>query len=189
MPFDKNNYCFVLFCFALQCDVHRRSIRFGEYNIETEEDCMPSRIPSGQILKCADPVVEVGVEKIIVHPDYNDKSRGKMHDIALIRLNTNVTYSKYIKPICLPVAGLSSGLITGNKLSVAGWGTTNGMHFSHTTYFSQCFAGVCVATNNKILHSSSFFVFNAVTAFISSRLNVEVANAALEANGQKINNK
>lgn len=93
---------------------------------------MPSRIPSGQILKCADPVVEVGVEKIIVHPDYNDKSRDKMHDIALLRLNTNVTYSKYIKPICLPVAGLSSGLITGNKLSVAGWGSTNGMHFSHT---------------------------------------------------------
>lgn len=99
---------------------------------------MPSRIPSGQILKCADPVVEVGVEKIIVHPDYNDKSRDKMHDIALLRLNTNVTYSKYIKPICLPMAGLSSGLITGHKLTVCGWGATNGMHFSHNIFFWHC---------------------------------------------------
>lgn len=89
---------------------------------------MPSRTPTGQILKCADPVVEVGVEKIIVHPEYNDKSRDKHHDIALLRLDTNITYSKYIKPICLPIAGLSSGLITGNKLTVAGWGSTNGMY-------------------------------------------------------------
>lgn len=101
---------------------------------------MPSRIPSGQILKCADPVVEVGVEKIIVHPDYNDKSRDKMHDIALLRLNTNVTYSKYIKPICLPREGLNSGLITGNKLTVAGWGSTNGMHFSQQHNFAIAIA-------------------------------------------------
>lgn len=87
---------------------------------------MPSKTTSGQILKCADPVVEVGVEKIIVHPQYNDKSRDKHHDIALIRLDTNVSYSKYIKPICLPIVGLNSGLITGNKLTVAGWGSTNG---------------------------------------------------------------
>lgn len=120
---------------------------------------MPSRIPSGQILKCADPVVEVGVEKIIVHPDYNDKSRDKMHDIALLRLNTNVTYSKYIKPICLPVAGLSSGLITGNKLSVAGWGSTNGMHFSHThqmyLYFLQWLAASARTTTPNNYHCLS----------------------------------
>lgn len=110
---------------------YRRGVRLGEYNIETEQDCMPSKTPTGQILKCADPVVEVGVEKVIVHPKYNDKSRDKHHDIALLRLITNVTYSKYIKPICLPIAELSSGLITGNKLTVAGWGSTNGT--AHTT--------------------------------------------------------
>lgn len=87
---------------------------------------MPSKTPTAQILKCADPIVEVGVEKIIVHPQYNDKSRDKQHDIALLRLDTNVKYSKYIRPICLPIAGFTSGLITGNKLTVAGWGSTNG---------------------------------------------------------------
>ncbi|XP_031631269.1 phenoloxidase-activating factor 1 isoform X2 [Contarinia nasturtii] len=102
-----------------------KGIRLGEYNIETEQDCMPSKTESGQILKCADPVVDVGVEKIIVHPQYNDASRDKHHDIALVRLNTNVSYSKYIKPICLPIVGLSSGLITGNKLTSSGWGSTN----------------------------------------------------------------
>lgn len=101
-------------------------MRLGEYNIETEQDCMPSRTATGLVLKCADPVVDAPVEKIIVHPQYNDTSRDKHHDIALIRLNTNVSYSKYIKPICLPIVGLSSGLITGNKLTVSGWGSTNG---------------------------------------------------------------
>ncbi|XP_055324479.1 CLIP domain-containing serine protease B8 isoform X2 [Sitodiplosis mosellana] len=102
-----------------------KGVRLGEYNIETEQDCMPSRTATGQVLKCADPVVEVGVEKIIVHPQYNDTSRDKHHDLALLRLDTNVSYSKYIKPICLPIVGLSSGLITGNKLTVSGWGSTN----------------------------------------------------------------
>lgn len=99
---------------------------------------MPSKTENGQILKCADPVVDVGVEKIIVHPQYNDASRDKHHDIALVRLNTNVSYSKYIKPICLPIVGLSSGLITGNKLTVSGWGSTNGtkiQSLSHAYHF------------------------------------------------------
>lgn len=155
MPFDRMYllfYCFVFVSISFRC---RRSVRLGEYNIETEEDCMPSRIPSGQILKCADPVVEMGVEKIIVHPDYNDKSRDKMHDIALLRLNTNVTYSKYIKPICLPVAGLNSGLITGNKLTVAGWGATNGMHFSQTTFNFALLSPRPCAITTKNSHSLS----------------------------------
>lgn len=88
---------------------------------------MPSRTETGHILKCADPVVDVGVEKIIVHPQYDDTSRDKHHDIAIVRLETNVSYSNYIKPICLPIVGFSSGLITGNKLTVAGWGSTNSM--------------------------------------------------------------
>lgn len=92
---------------------------------------------AGQILKCADPVVELGVERIIVHPLYNDASSSKYHDIALLRLSADVAYSKYIKPICLPVDGLSSGLIVGNKLTVSGWGRTNGtviyVTFTNTT--------------------------------------------------------
>lgn len=103
-------------------------MRLGEYNIETKQDCMPSKTATGLIQKCADPVVELGVEKIIIHPQYNDTLRDKHHDVALLRLNKIVSYSKYIKPICLPIVGLNSGLITGNKLTVSGWGSTNGMH-------------------------------------------------------------
>lgn len=128
-------YCsFFLFVSIFDCCIlyvhlckYRKSVRLGEYNIETEEDCMPSNTENGQILKCADQVVELGVEKIIVHQQYNDKSKNKHHDIALLRLNADVTYSKYIKPICLPVEDLNSGLIVGSKLTVSGWGRTNGI--------------------------------------------------------------
>lgn len=87
---------------------------------------MPSQTHNGQVLKCADPVIEMGVEKVIIHPEYNDESRDKQHDIALLRLDKNIRYSKYVKPICLPTIGLSSGLVAGNKLVVAGWGSTDG---------------------------------------------------------------
>lgn len=82
-------------------------------------------MPNGKKLICADPVVDMNVEKIIVHKNYSDLARNKQHDIALIRLAANVKESNYIKPICLPHKGFKSGLRAGNKLTVAGWGRTD----------------------------------------------------------------
>lgn len=119
----------------------RKHIRLGEYNTENNPDCIQTLVSSatghGQMLKnkCADPIMEVGVEKIIVHHLYNDNSKHKHHDIALLRLNADVKYSHYIKPICLPVDELKSGLIVGNKLTVSGWGRTNGINYLNKSIF------------------------------------------------------
>lgn len=104
----------------------------GEYNIETSPDCQFQQRNS--IKNCADPVVEVGVEKITVHRQYNDNSKHRHHDIALLRLNADVKYSQYIKPICLPVDELKTGLIVGSMLTVCGWGRTNGIKVHFTIY-------------------------------------------------------
>ncbi|XP_075141468.1 transmembrane protease serine 9-like [Leptodactylus fuscus] len=61
------------------------------------------------------------VSDIIVHPLYTSiESKG---DIALVKLSSPVTYTKYIMPICLPSASVT--LPCGMKCWVTGWGTIN----------------------------------------------------------------
>ncbi|XP_058790034.1 CLIP domain-containing serine protease HP8 [Phymastichus coffea] len=91
-------------------------IRLGEYNIETARDC----IPDGDTgMFCADPPVVVGIEQQIVHEDYNPHNGDQRYDIALLRLSRDVSFTSFIKPICLPrTSKLES------KFRVAGWGRT-----------------------------------------------------------------
>uniref|UniRef100_A0A671PJP1 Zgc:123295 n=1 Tax=Sinocyclocheilus anshuiensis TaxID=1608454 RepID=A0A671PJP1_9TELE len=57
--------------------------------------------------------------QIINHPDYDSLS--KDNDIALIELSSSVTFSDYIKPVCLAAAGSVFG--GGTESWVTGWGS------------------------------------------------------------------
>ncbi|XP_051994792.1 trypsin isoform X6 [Xyrauchen texanus] len=61
------------------------------------------------------------VSQIINHPNYNNPSND--NDIALVQLSSSVTFSDYIKPVCLAAAGSIFG--AGTASWVTGWGTLN----------------------------------------------------------------
>uniref|UniRef100_A0A1I8PC22 CLIP domain-containing serine protease n=1 Tax=Stomoxys calcitrans TaxID=35570 RepID=A0A1I8PC22_STOCA len=63
------------------------------------------------------------VEEKIVHENYKQQ-KTPLHDIALVRLESNVRYSKTIRPICLPSAMAPYNLKADSKLTVVGWGAT-----------------------------------------------------------------
>ncbi|XP_055904457.1 serine protease 7-like [Eupeodes corollae] len=93
------------------------SVRLGEYDKSKPIDCIGN--------DCADPIVTMGIEESIPHPEYDDSSSNRQNDIGLIRLDRVVTYSDFIKPVCLPSAlGLQPSIRTGTNLIVAGWGRT-----------------------------------------------------------------
>ncbi|XP_050957875.1 chymotrypsinogen A [Labeo rohita] len=56
---------------------------------------------------------------IIIHQYYNDTQFN--NDIALVQLSSSVTFSDYIRPVCLAAAG--SKLAGGTESWVTGWGT------------------------------------------------------------------
>ncbi|XP_050504927.1 serine protease easter [Diabrotica virgifera virgifera] len=96
-------------------------VRLGEYNLETDTDCVQT--VSGQ--KCAPPPVNVAVEEQIAHEQYKPYDQNQYHDIALLRLARNVKITGFVRPICLPkTADDQSKNYTGKKLTVAGWGKT-----------------------------------------------------------------
>ncbi|KYN27230.1 Serine protease easter [Trachymyrmex cornetzi] len=92
------------------------SVRLGEYNTDTERDCVAD---SETTEICADDPITVGVEEQIAHENYRPTSRDQRYDIALLRLSRDVQFTSYVQPICLPS---SSSL--GGRLIVAGWGKT-----------------------------------------------------------------
>lgn len=78
-----------------------------------------------------DPYVEVGITDIIVHENYDPDSRSQYHDIALLRLQRDVQYTNFIKPVCLPTeTNLRTIDYTGNTLEVVGFGKTENANSS-----------------------------------------------------------
>lgn len=93
------------------------SVRLGEYNTDTERDCVKD---TETTLICSDDPISVGVEEQMAHEQYRPLSRDQRNDIALLRLSQDVPVTKFIKPICLP----ATSSVGNNKLFVAGWGKT-----------------------------------------------------------------
>ncbi|KAF5305584.1 hypothetical protein FQA39_LY01675 [Lamprigera yunnana] len=93
-------------------------IRLGEWRLSTEQDCV-TRIA---IVNCADPVIDRNIEEQIPHPYFNYRTGN--NDIALLRMDADVPYSDFIRPICLPPINLSPPPI-GTLMTVCGWGATD----------------------------------------------------------------
>lgn len=107
----------------------------GEWNTETDVDCDNIR----GYRNCNERAIDLEIEESIVHSDYNGNDMNRYNDIALLRLNREVTFTgksfllfrvfsisafriDFIKPICLPSPRDTADV--GDKLIVAGWGRT-----------------------------------------------------------------
>lgn len=61
--------------------------------------------------------MERGVGRKVVHPKYNFFTYE--YDLALVRLDSPLSFAPHIAPICLPA---SDDLLIGENATVTGWG-------------------------------------------------------------------
>ncbi|XP_068618858.1 CLIP domain-containing serine protease B4-like [Battus philenor] len=103
---------------AAHCVINRViwEVRLGEWDIETDKDCSEGY--------CSDPVVDLNVTQVIVHPAY-DRINFKA-DISLLRLERAVNYTDFIRPVCLPITKYtaSQDYVPGTSFTASGWGKT-----------------------------------------------------------------
>ncbi|XP_052858870.1 serine protease 7 isoform X1 [Drosophila gunungcola] len=92
------------------------TVRLGEYDTSKEIDCVDG--------DCNQPILEMGIEQTIVHPQYDPANKDRVHDIALLRLDRAVLLNEYIQPVCLPLVSTRQAISTGEILVVSGWGRT-----------------------------------------------------------------
>lgn len=95
---------------------YRESLRVGDHNTAMARDC--------DDLGCIDPYERFGVVERVVHEAYRQTKKGRIfNDIALLKTDRNIKYSFSVAPICLPnVLESLPPLVTGARLTVAGWG-------------------------------------------------------------------
>jgi len=107
---------------GLPTDWKISAVRLGEWDTTTNPDCeMDVRGEKD----CAPEHIDVPVESVVPHPQYNPKSKNQINDIALLRLKHNVVFSDFVRPICLPLnSNLRSATFDGIFMDVAGWGKT-----------------------------------------------------------------
>lgn len=91
-------------------------VRLGEHNTSQPIDC---EMDQDGTKHCADAPIRLDIEEQIVHRDFNLRDRSMMDDIALIRLSRSVSFTDYVKPLCLPTSAEHKP-----SLTVAGWGLT-----------------------------------------------------------------
>lgn len=107
---------------CVQGEVERKEgkcvgVRLGEYNTNTEIDCVQEE----QEQICADPPIDAGVESMIVHPEYDEASHA--HDIALVRLAQTIVYTDFVQPVCLPLTDFRTSK-AGDVNFLTGFGRT-----------------------------------------------------------------
>lgn len=96
----------------------RISVRLGEWDLRQQNDC------EGNV--CADAAIDIPVEQLIPHEDYQSTSKRQENDIALIRLWQSVKSTEWIRPICLPLTmNAWQKSYIGIDMEVVGWGHTS----------------------------------------------------------------
>ncbi|KAK2725025.1 hypothetical protein QYM36_001470 [Artemia franciscana] len=85
-------------------------VRLGEYNQDDETD------PD---------VIEIPVEKVVIHPKYIQGRTGFKNDIAILVLTNRVVFTDRIVPICLPDGELRETELTNGNVILSGWGSVS----------------------------------------------------------------
>ncbi|XP_076338710.1 serine protease 30-like [Tachypleus tridentatus] len=78
-------------------------VRVGEFDLSEKENHQTE---------------DINIQQIIVHPKYSDPKR-YYNDIAILRLAKDITFSDYVRPVCLPEASSS---YVNQEGTVVGWG-------------------------------------------------------------------
>ncbi|XP_053696659.1 CLIP domain-containing serine protease B4-like [Sabethes cyaneus] len=128
---------------AAHCFVGLRSgwkaikVRLGEWDFEEDLDC----VEDVGDLHCAPPVQEFDLEAIIPHDGFSVRDPNKQHDIALVRLSREATFSNYIKPICIPEPGsVEPEQLYSGIMAASGWGKTENASFSRYKLYTKLWA-------------------------------------------------
>ncbi|XP_022914993.1 proclotting enzyme-like [Onthophagus taurus] len=87
-------------------DVARLTVRLGDHNIHSNYEIQH---------------VEKRVKRVVRHRGFD--SRTLYNDVAVLTMDSPVTFSKQIRPICLPTASDGTTGRAGQRATVIGWGS------------------------------------------------------------------
>ncbi|KAF5308089.1 hypothetical protein FQR65_LT00631 [Abscondita terminalis] len=97
------------------CGSEGIKVKLGEYNTNKSVSCESTQ----NLEDCTDPVLDLPIEEII----RDGKPSNGPYDFALLRLNETISYSDYIRPICLPIDRSNHPNL--HSFVISGWGASS----------------------------------------------------------------
>ncbi|XP_068154127.1 spaetzle-processing enzyme-like [Drosophila tropicalis] len=98
------------------------SVRLGEYDTTKDPDCVAEK--NGKTT-CAPNHIDIEIDERIIHESYMPNSIDQLNDIGLLRLKKSVSYTDYVKPICLPIDDqFRDNAFESYAMDISGWGKT-----------------------------------------------------------------
>ncbi|VVD01602.1 unnamed protein product [Leptidea sinapis] len=96
----------------------RLKLKRGEWDASMKKDCY--------LDTCSDTPIVRRFDNIMIYPDFNNETRYLGADIAIIRLDQPVTFTNYVRPVCLPTDPYVANKEFKKELEfkTAGWGLT-----------------------------------------------------------------
>uniref|UniRef100_A0A1A9UMX8 Peptidase S1 domain-containing protein n=1 Tax=Glossina austeni TaxID=7395 RepID=A0A1A9UMX8_GLOAU len=123
------------------------AVRIGEHNISSAKDCAEDL---GGGLICSEDPIDAGIEKIIRHKRYSRRTH--KNDIALIRLDQTIAYTRSHYPICLPEP--HEDFSTLRRATITGWGATEKSNYKKRSFvhkFADLFFHLVGLSSNVLM--------------------------------------
>lgn len=96
----------------------------GSFNLEQVEDTQQ----------------KLNIQKFYVNPAWNANSENYDGDISVIVLTSQIEYTRYIRPVCMPTSSEATESIAGKTGTVAGWGEFQNLYIeSKLTVKCECY--------------------------------------------------
>ena len=116
----REKFGFSFFCSG---SIITRSIIFSAAHCFTSEIYQPNQVKIGGTNIESIYIEQRNIREVKKHPDYDGVFQTFYFDVALVKVDDELTFSSRISPICLPDSP-SEHPGTGLGITVQGWGTT-----------------------------------------------------------------
>ncbi|KAM6168046.1 transmembrane protease serine 9 [Erethizon dorsatum] len=132
----------------------------------TRAEQVQAHLGTASLLGIGGSPVKLGLQRVTLHPRYNPGTLD--FDVAVLELARPLVFSKYIQPICLPLA--IQKFPVGHKCMISGWGNTQEGNATKPDVLQRASVGIVDQKTCSVLYNFSLTDRMLCAGFLEGRV-------------------